>query len=127
VGAAFMTMGSGLLFVRVSRPKSHIQFARVAIVAGTPPVLSVRVVNARPSVRLLDTSVRLSVLAEAQDSRTADFHGKALVRLKLVREWSASFAFPWTLRHVITEDSPLAGLTPENVKRRAEPSARGGW
>jgi inward rectifier potassium channel len=118
VGAAFMTMGSGLLFVRVSRPRSHIAFARVAVVAGTPPVLSVRVVNTRPSVRLLDTNVRLSVLAEAKDARVADFHGKALVRLKLVRDWSASFAFPWTLRHVITDNSPLAGLTAENVKKR---------
>jgi inward rectifier potassium channel len=62
IGAAYMTAISGLLFVRVSRPKSHIAFAEVAVVAGDPLVLSVRVVNTHPRVRLLDTHVRLSVM-----------------------------------------------------------------
>ena len=71
-----MTMGSGLLFVRVSRPKSHIAFAEVAVVAGSPPVLSVRVMNTHPRVRLLNTNVRLSALVEAKDLTKADFHDK---------------------------------------------------
>ncbi len=63
-------------------------------------------------VRLLDTSVRVSVLVPSKDSSATDFHQKRLVRLSLVRDWSGELHSSFAMIHRSPYRRSLAPMLP---------------
>lgn len=113
-GTAFTAIVTGLLFVRFARPKPNIVYADDAVITmhNGKFVLMVRMANGRSSL-MTSTSARLFALLE---DRTAT--GTLLRRvhdLRLEQSCLPVFAMPWTLLHVIDENSPLFGHTSETL------------
>ena len=107
-GLAFTAILTGLTFVRFSRPRAKLVFARNPVVAthNDKPTLMVRVGNGRAST-LTDAAAKLNVLLSAT---TAE--GKLIRRaqeLRLERAHIPVFPLTWTLMHALDERSPLRG------------------
>lgn len=111
VSLAVMT---GLVFARFSRPRARLIFARnpVITVHNGAPTLMVRVANARNNF-ITDASAKLWVVRSSisiEGRRMTGFHP-----MRLERSENPVFALSWTLRHVIDGDSPLDGLSAEEI------------
>jgi inward rectifier potassium channel len=108
VGVAFTALTTGLLFVRFSRPKARILYARNAVVAAHngEPTLMIRIANARLSL-ISNASVHLGMI------RTSPLADGQLLRqifeLPLIRSRVPLFTLAWTLMHAIDKSSPLLG------------------
>ncbi len=115
-GVGFIAVMTGLIFVRVSRPKPCFRYSDSIAVTrhGVRPALTIRVASDQLSV-LYEAEARLSVLMPEQ---TQDEQGptRSIVGLRLVRDAIPVFALSWTLMHVIDEESPLVGLDHHAMK-----------
>ena len=114
VGMAFTAIVTGLIFVRFSKPRAKILYAEQPAVSlhDGVPTLMIRFANGRMNV-LSDASIRLSALV-----RTVSVEGhvfRRAVDLNLTNSRLAIFAMTVTAMHVIDEQSPLHGLTPEQM------------
>jgi inward rectifier potassium channel len=113
-GLIFFAVLTGLIFARFSRPTARILFSDVAVVTphnGTP-TLMFRCANQRLN-QILEAAIAVTLL---RDETTAE--GRHLRRfhdLKLLRQRSPVFALSWTVMHPIDKDSPLHGLSPQDV------------
>jgi inward rectifier potassium channel len=113
-GIFSMSLMTGLIFARFSRPSSRVLFASNAVVSNHEgvPTLMVRFVNERHNV-ISNANAKLWILrnvvtAEGHPTRRFD-------ELRLLKNESPAFALSWTLYHVIDEQSPLQGLTAEDL------------
>ncbi len=116
VGMFGLAVTTGLIFVRFSRPTARIVFSD-SLVWGR--------FDGKPSLMLRVANGRLQAMAEAEfrfmllrEEPTKD--GEVVVRfhsLKLQFERLIAFPAAVTLRHIIDEESPLYGLTPEDLER----------
>ena len=111
LGVAIVT---GLAFARLARPTAKVLFSQVAVIApynGTP-TLMFRTANQRSNqileARLWASLVRDEVTQEGQTMRR--FHS-----LRLSREHTPVFSMTWTALHPIDVESPLYGMTPEDL------------
>ena len=117
IGLISFAFATGLLFARFSRPTARIIFSEKALVApyrnGT--AFEIRIANQR-STQLLDVEARIifSRFEEMDGSRIRRFFDLNLERTRV-----AFFPLAWTLVHPIDQDSPLAGLTAEDVSSSA--------
>jgi inward rectifier potassium channel len=114
LGLVFTALFTGLIFVRFSRIKAKIIFAKTAVVARHDgvPTLMVRLGYQRAGL-LADaeariTFMRLQQTAEGQVYRQSD-------ELKLVRGRLALMVLTWTVMHEIDDASPLRGFTAESL------------
>lgn len=108
VGVAFTALTTGLLFVRFSRPKAKIRYARYAVVAvhNGQPTLMIRIANARLSL-ISNASVHIGLM---RISRRADGQRlRQIYELALIRSQLPLFTLIWTLMHGIDMSSPLLG------------------
>lgn len=116
-GLMYFALITGLLYGRFSRPKSKIAFAKNAII--TPfqdgQALMFKMVNQRKSV-LTETSVNCIFTIDIGSGENA--HNKEYHRVELELDQVNFFPLTWTLVHKISEDSPLAGLSIDELKRR---------
>jgi inward rectifier potassium channel len=113
-GIFSMSLMTGLIFARFSRPNARLLFADNPVVSNHEgkPTLMVRLANERHNI-IGNASARLwlfknAVSAEGQSFRR--FH-----ELPLIRNESPALALSWTLYHVIDEQSPLYGLNAEDL------------
>ena len=107
---------TGLIFVRFSRPTANIVFSRCVVIAP---------LNGRPTLMLRIGNLHLRSMVEAEfrilfnrDEPMAeggDF--RYFYNLKLQFDRLATFPAALTLRHVIDEQSPLYGATPEALEQ----------
>jgi inward rectifier potassium channel len=107
-------MATGLMFARFSRPTARVLFSRVAVIAphNGLPCLMLRVANERRN-QILEAQMRLSLL---RDEITTEGHFiRRFYDLKLIRHQTQIFALSWIVMHVIDENSPLYGETPESL------------
>ena len=113
-GLAFIAIMTGLTFVRFSRPRARVLYSDKAVVAtyNGRPTLMLRIGNGRYST-LSDARARLGALI-AEQTLEGQFY-RRVVDLKLTRDRIPLFALTWTLMHVIDEQSPLRGFTPEKL------------
>lgn len=107
---------TGLVFARFARPTARVIFSDVAVVAPYRGIsgLMVRVVNGR-------SSQLIEVKASMIYARFVEEHGKTVRRfdtLELERDKVSFFPLAWTIVHPITRDSPLYGITREEVEER---------
>lgn len=113
LGPLTLIAAGGLLIARLTRPRMQLRFSESAIVAPyeNGRALMFRMVNVRPS-ELSDVRVRvnLSWYELEGEVRVRHFH-----QLELERKSVELFTLHWTVVHPITAQSPLAGLTPEQL------------
>lgn len=112
-GLVVLALSTGLAYARFARPTSRILFAKVAAigVAEGRPVLSMRLINQRDNL-ILEAHARAFALRPGRDAAGKPSWG--FLDLPLTRPEVPVLAISWTLTHVITADSPLAGLDAES-------------
>ena len=114
-GVFLLAVMTGLIFVRFSRPTARILFSRSALI-GTlngKPTLMVRVGNARQQ-SMVEAEFRIMFNRDEPLVEGGDF--RYFYNLKLHFDRLAAFPAALTLRHVIDEQSPLYGATPESLQ-----------
>ncbi|MEB3179135.1 MAG: ion channel [Nostocaceae cyanobacterium] len=113
-GLLGVSMATGLMFARFSRPTARVRFTHVAVIApyNGIPTLMFRTANERQNwileVQMRVTMVRNEINKEGQFMRR-------FYDLPLVRNYSPLFALTWTIMHTIDENSPLYGVTPQRM------------
>jgi len=107
---------SGVVFARFSRPVADIVFSEKAIVAPYRGgrAFEFRIANRRRN-QIIEVNARvfLAMVDLEGNARRRSFH-----ELSLERDQIAFFPLSWTVVHPIDEDSPLNGLSPQDLKRR---------
>ena len=114
IGLLQMTLVTGLVFAKFSRPIARVMFSKPAVISVVDgvPTLQLRAANARGN-HVVDAEATLSLI---RWERTVE--GNALYRmhdLKLARGRSPAFKNTWLIMHRITEGSPLHGLTADRA------------
>ena len=115
LGFALVT---GLVFSKFSLPSARVLFSEPVIIAphnGEPTVMF-RVANARGN-DIVEASVNFTVLIPETTQEGETF--RRLHQLKLHRSTSPLFVMSWTVFHTIDEESPLFGLSKEDIREKA--------
>ncbi len=113
-GLLGIAMVTGLSFAKFSRATARVLFSRVAVVYKRDgvPALLFRVANQRGN-QIVEANIHVVL---ARNATTAEGESlRQLHDLRMVRERHALFALSWTAIHLITEDSPLYGATPQSL------------
>ena len=114
VSLLFIAVLTGIVFAKFSRPHARVLFSENALLEmrNGVPTLTFRVANERGN-DIVEASIRVSVLVTEVSEE-----GKTLRRLhdlELMRSNTALFTLTWQVFHPITEDSPLHGLSAEQM------------
>jgi inward rectifier potassium channel len=114
-GIFSMSLMTGLIFARFSRPSARLLFADNPVISSHDgkPTLMVRLANERHNI-ISNATARLWLF-----KTVASLEGQPLRRfyeLPLVRNESPALALSWTLYHVLDEESPLYGLGADDLK-----------
>ena len=114
-GVFLLAVMTGLIFVRFSRPTARILFSRSAVIGmlNGKPTLMIRVGNARQQ-SMVEAEFRIMFNRDEPLVEGGDF--RYFYNLKLHFDRLAAFPAALTLRHVIDEQSPLYGATPESLQ-----------
>jgi inward rectifier potassium channel len=113
-GILTIAVFAGIMFARFSRPLSRVVFSKVAVVAPFDgvPTLMFRAANQRGN-SILDASVTVSLARQYVTREGVEM--RRFTELKLLRSSNPLFALSWTVMHPIDAESPLYGLTPEEM------------
>jgi len=106
---------TGMFFSRFSTPSARVLFAKVALIGehDGQRVLQFRMANERTTA-IVEATVHAYL---TRDEKLK--HGESMRRvydLKLRRSTSPVFALSFLVVHVIDEESPLYGITPETLR-----------
>ncbi|MEB0139389.1 MULTISPECIES: ion channel [unclassified Undibacterium] len=115
VGMASVALTTGVMFARFSRPRSSIVFARhpVSHVVDGRLMLMIRLANARMNI-ISEAAAKLRLIRDEPTATMGSF--RKIHELVLEREQHPIFMLGWTVMHVIDSQSPLYGLTPEQLQ-----------
>jgi inward rectifier potassium channel len=113
-GMSFLAVMTGLVFSRFSRPRARFMFAQYPIVASHEgrPTLMIRIANARHNI--ISGAVARLWLIRGERTAEGQFF-RRYYELDLLRGENPIFALSWTIFHVIDEDSPLHGASPDDL------------
>jgi inward rectifier potassium channel len=105
---------TGIVFAKFARPHARVLFSEPIVVERRDgvPTLTFRVANERGN-DVVEASVRVNALMTtytAEGARLRRFH-----ELALERSSTPVFLMSWQVFHPITEDSPLHGLTRQQM------------
>lgn len=114
-GIFSMSLMTGLIFARFSRPNARLLFADHPVISSHEgkPTLMVRFANERHNI-IGNATARLWLLRNV-----VSLEGQPIRRfyeLPLVRNEHPALALSWTLYHVIDEESPLYGLNADDLE-----------
>ncbi|MCX6311988.1 MAG: ion channel [Bacteroidetes bacterium] len=111
IGLLSFALATGLLYGRFSRPQAKLLYSKNAIIAPYKGItgLMFRVANRRRN-QLLEVEVELNLSYFEKDSKTRSF-----IKLELERTKIALFPLSWTVVHPIDENSPLYGITENEI------------
>ncbi len=118
VGLMSLSLITGIMFARFSRPRARFLFAKSAVVRPLDgkPTLMFRAANARQNV-VQEASAQLRML---RNEVTAEgYRLRRITDLALVRSQHPLFVLGWNIMHVIDTTSPLHGQTPESLRAAA--------
>ena len=114
-GIFSMSLMTGLIFARFSRPSARLLFANNPVISNHEglPTLMIRFANERQNI-IGNATARLwlfknTVTAEGQQFRR-------FIELTLLRNESPALALSWTLHHVVDENSPLYGMNADDLE-----------
>jgi inward rectifier potassium channel len=114
-GIFSMSLMTGLIFARFSRPNARLLFADHPVISNHDgkPTLMVRFANERHNI-IGNATARLWMLKNIVSAE-----GQSLRRfyeLPLLRNEHPALALSWTLYHVLDEESPLHGLDADDLE-----------
>jgi inward rectifier potassium channel len=114
-GIFSMSLMTGLIFARFSRPNARLLFAEHPVISSHEgkPTLMVRLANERHNI-IGNATAKLWLLENVVSAE-----GQSLRRfyeLPLVRSDHPALALSWTLYHVLDEESPLYGRNADDLE-----------
>ncbi len=114
-GIFSMSLMTGLIFARFSRPSARLLFADNPVISDHEgqPTLMVRLANERHNI-ISNASARLWLFKNVVSREGQPF--RRFYELPLMRNESPALALSWTLFHAIDQDSPLYGLNAEDLE-----------
>jgi len=114
-GIFSMSLMTGLIFARFSRPNARLLFADNPVISSHDgkPTLMVRLANERHNI-IGNATARLWVFKNVVSMEGQSF--RRFYELPLVRNESPALALTWTLYHVLDEQSPLYRLNAEDLE-----------
>src|SRR5947209_11086016 len=112
-GIFSMSLMTGLIFARFSRPSARLLFADHPVISNHEgkPTLMIRFVNERHNI-IGNATAKLWLLRNELSLEGGSF--RRFYELPLVRNEHPALALSWTLYHVLDEHSPLHGLSAED-------------
>ena len=113
-GIFSMSLMTGLIFARFSRPSARLLFADNPVISNHDgkPTLMVRLANERHNI-IDNATAKLWLLKNVVTAEGGTF--RRFYELPLVRNEHPALALSWTLYHVIDEHSPLDGQSAEDL------------
>jgi inward rectifier potassium channel len=113
-GIFSMSLMTGLIFARFSRPSARLLFADSPVISDHEgqPTLMVRLANERHNV-ISNATARLWLFKNILSKEGQQF--RRFYELSLIRNESPALSLSWTLFHAIDEDSPLYGLNADDL------------
>ena len=124
VGLFYVTLATGLLFARVSRPIVHLAFAAHAVVTEREhndgervPTLMFRLANTRGEHCVI-VGATVDVFAIIQSKCKGGGVSFVQRRLELVRDFAPVFQDTWTVMHPLDAASPLHGIDARSASKR---------
>jgi inward rectifier potassium channel len=114
-GILIISLFTGIIFARFSRPMARVLFSKIAVVAPFDgiPTLMFRTANQRGEA-IMDASIVVTLAR--QHTSLEGVTMRRFQELKLMRSRNSLFALSWTVMHRIDQDSPLYGLTPQDME-----------
>ncbi len=111
LGLAVVT---GLVFARFSRPVADILFSQNAVMSwiGNRRAFEFRIINTRNN-QIIDLHVRL--LVSRFEANASGIAVRRYYPLSLERESVVFFPLSWTIVHIVDENSPLYGVTQDQL------------
>jgi len=116
LGMLWMAMATGLVLARFMLPTARVMFSRYAVICpyNGVPTLMFRAANQRSNF-IVEAVFRVSIL---RPEISPEGHViRRLHDLKLMRAETPVFSMSMTVMHPIDEDSPLYGITPEELEK----------
>ena len=113
-GIFSMSLMTGLIFARFSRPNARLMFADNPVISSHEgkPTLMLRLANERHNI-ISNATARLWVFKDMVSMEGQSF--RRFYELALIRNESPALALSWTLFHVLDEESPLYGLDADGL------------
>ena len=113
-GIFSMSLMTGLIFARFSRPNARLLFADNPVISSHEgvPTLMVRLANERHNI-ISNASARLWLFRNGVSVEGQSF--RRFYELPLSRNESPALALSWTLYHALDEESPLYGLSADDL------------
>ncbi|MEO8666490.1 MAG: ion channel [Ignavibacteria bacterium] len=110
-GLLSLAVITGILYGRFVRPVAKIIYSEKALISPFKNITSFqfRIANKRADHQMVDVGVELMLSSVKGEKRK--FHD-----LKLEYDKISFFTTTWTVNHPIDEESPLFGLTPEDLQ-----------
>jgi inward rectifier potassium channel len=114
-GTFLLAVMTGLIFVRFSRPSARIVFSKAVVIApfNGKPALMLRVGNVRQQSMV---EVEFRIMFTRNEPIVEDDSFRHFYNLKLAFDRLSAWPAALTLRHIIDEQSPLFGATPESLQ-----------
>jgi len=114
-GIFSMSLMTGLIFARFSRPSARLLFADSPVISSHEgePTLMIRLANERHNI-IGNATARVWLYKDTVSKEGQSF--RRFYELPLMRSESPALALSWTLFHIIGEESPLHGLDAGDLK-----------
>lgn len=114
-GIGYVAVVTGLIFAKVSHPVTHILFSNKVIfhTFNECPTLSFRLANPL-GTNIVDAKVSLYLLRTETNKEGLELN--RIYDLALLRNHSPLFALSWNLFHPIDEQSPLFGMSKQDIE-----------
>jgi inward rectifier potassium channel len=115
LGVITFALITGLLYGRFTKPRAFIKFSQIAVIAPFENTTGF-MLRLAPSKNSTISSLKASVTISLNVTENGITRNKFLV-LPLQISNVMSLALSWTIVHPIDEDSPLYGLTKEDIEK----------
>jgi len=114
-GIFSMSLMTGLIFARFSRPNARLLFAENPVISNHEgvPTLMIRLANERHNI-ISNATARLWAFKAEVSLEGVSF--RRFYDLALLRNENPALALSWTLYHVLDEESPLYGLDADGLE-----------
>ena len=114
-GIFSMSLMTGLIFARFSRPSARLLFADTPVISDYEgqPTLMIRLANERHNI-ISNANARLWLFKNTVSKEGQQF--RRFYELPLIQNESPALALSWTLFHRIDENSPLYRLNADDLE-----------
>jgi inward rectifier potassium channel len=116
-GLLMLTILTGLMFARFSRPTAKVIFSNVAVICpyNGIPTLMFRTANQRDN-RILEAQIKVSFLCK--ETSQEGYQLRRFYDLQLLRSQTPIFGLSWLVMHPIDQNSPFYGETLESLTQK---------